>query len=47
MRECIASVLEINIDQISIKATTYEKMDAIGRGEAIACDSTVLLRLKR
>lgn len=46
MRESIANILNININQISIKATTYEKMDAIGRGEAIACDSTVLLKLK-
>lgn len=43
MRECISGLLEIEINQISIKATTYEKMDAIGRGEAIACDSTVIL----
>ena len=47
MRESIANVLDIDIHQVSIKATTYEKMDAIGRGEAIACDSTVLLRAKR
>ena len=46
MRESIANVLNININQISIKATTYEKMDAIGRGEAIACDSTVLVERK-
>lgn len=43
MRQTISGLLNINMDQISIKATTYEKMDAIGRGEAIACDSTVLL----
>ena len=43
MRETISKLLNIDITQISIKATTYEKMDAIGRGEAIACDSTVLL----
>ena len=43
MRECISNLLDIDINQISIKATTYEKMDAIGRGEAIACDSTVVL----
>lgn len=43
MRKSIAEVLNISINQISIKATTYEKMDAIGRGEAIACDSTVLV----
>lgn len=43
MRETISKILNIDISQISIKATTYEKMDAIGRGEAIACDSTVLI----
>lgn len=43
MRKSISLVLDIDINQISIKATTYEKMDAIGRGEAIACDSTVLI----
>ena len=47
MRESIANILNININQISIKATTYEKMDAIGRGEAIACDSTVLIERKQ
>lgn len=47
MRESIANVLNININQVSIKATTYEKMDAIGRGEAIACDSTVLIERKQ
>lgn len=46
MRESIAGVLCIDVDQVSIKATTYEKMDAIGRGEAIACDSTVLIKRK-
>lgn len=44
MREKISEVLSIDISQISIKATTYEKMDAIGRGEAIACDAVVMLR---
>lgn len=43
MRESIASILEIDINQVSIKATTYEKMDAVGRGEAIAAEATVLL----
>ena len=43
MREKISAALEIGVDMISIKATTYEKMDAIGRGEAIACEATTLL----
>ena len=44
MRENIALLLRVSIDQVSIKATTYEKMAEIGRGEAIACDSFVLLK---
>lgn len=43
MRNSISLLLGIDMNQVSIKATTYEKMEAIGRGEAIACDSTVLL----
>lgn len=44
MRESISKILEIDVNDISIKATTYEKMDAIGRGEAIACEATTLLK---
>lgn len=43
MRAEISKILDLDISNISIKATTYEKMDAIGRGEAIACDSVVML----
>ena len=42
MRETLASVLECDIDQISIKATTTEGADAVGREEAIAAYTTVL-----
>ena len=42
MRETLASVLECDIDQISIKATTTEGADAVGREEAIAAYATVL-----
>ncbi len=42
MRETLASVLECDIDQISIKATTTEGADAVGREEAIAAYVTVL-----
>jgi 2-C-methyl-D-erythritol 4-phosphate cytidylyltransferase / 2-C-methyl-D-erythritol 2,4-cyclodiphosphate synthase len=44
MQKNIASLLEIHLDQISIKATTYEKMDAIGEGLAIASEVVVMLR---
>lgn len=37
MRSQIAQCLEILPMQVSIKATTNERMDSIGRGESIAC----------
>ena len=42
MSETLASVLECDIDQISIKATTTEGADAIGQEKAIAAYVTVL-----
>lgn len=44
IRTHIANHLGIHIEQVSIKATTYEKLDAIGRGEAIAAEAVVLLK---
>lgn len=43
MRECIAGVLGVSVDCVSIKATTNEKMGWIGRGEGIWVSATVLL----
>jgi len=40
----ISSLLEIEIDQVSIKATTYETLDSIGQGLAIASEAVVILR---
>ena len=44
MRENIASVLKINIDKFSIKATTTEHMGFTGREEGIVAQAIVLLR---
>ncbi|MPW87653.1 2-C-methyl-D-erythritol 2,4-cyclodiphosphate synthase [Moraxella catarrhalis] len=43
MRECIAGVLGVSVDCVSIKATTNEKMGWIGRSEGIWASATVLL----
>lgn len=43
MRATISSVLNIASDQISIKATTTEKLGFIGRGEGVSAFATVLL----
>lgn len=44
MRSIIASVLEINTDDVSIKATTTEKMGFVGRGEGLVAYANVLLK---
>lgn len=43
MRENIASILNIELDQVSVKAGTNEKLGFVGREEGIAVFSTVLL----
>lgn len=44
MRECIANILKVDTDCISIKATTNEKMGYLGRGEGIFASCVVLLQ---
>lgn len=44
MKDIIASVLEINIDDISIKAKTSEKLGFIGREEGLSVYAIVLLQ---
>ena len=39
----VADLLQIGIDQVSIKAATNEKMDSVGKGEACIAYSSVLL----
>jgi 2-C-methyl-D-erythritol 2,4-cyclodiphosphate synthase len=46
MQKVIASILDISTKDISIKATTTEKMGFIGREEGLAAYATALLQLK-
>ena len=43
MRRNIAQDLEIDIDAVSVKATTTEKLGFTGRGEGIAAQASVLI----
>ena len=43
MRKTIAHILKTNIDNVSIKATTTERLGFIGRGEGISSEAVVLL----
>lgn len=43
MRKKIASLLEIDIEYVSVKATTGEKVGIVGKEEAIVTESVVLL----
>lgn len=43
MRERLAAVLEIKLDQVSVKAKTSEGLESVGRGEAMAAQAIVLL----
>lgn len=43
MQKTIAQILEVDIDQVSIKATRGEKMGYVGKGEGIQAYATVLI----
>lgn len=44
IRQCLANLLYANIDAISVKATTSEKMGFVGRKEGIMATAVVLLQ---
>ena len=44
MRENLANALEIETASVSVKAKTGEKVDAVGKSEAVRADAIVLLR---
>lgn len=43
MQTIIAGILQADIDQVSIKATTHEKTDAVGREESMIAHAVALL----
>jgi len=43
MRQTIATILSVTIDDVSIKATTTEKMGFVGREEGLVAYATVLM----
>ncbi|MBK7630812.1 MAG: 2-C-methyl-D-erythritol 2,4-cyclodiphosphate synthase [Ignavibacteriales bacterium] len=46
IRNRISQILKVDIDQISIKATTTEKLGFVGRTEGVVSFATVLLQKK-
>ena len=47
MRVNLSSLLETEIDNVSIKAGTNESLDSLGRNEAVKAESIVLLKEER
>jgi len=46
MQQVIAAILQVGIEDVSVKATTTEKMGFVGREEGLVAYATVLLQKK-
>jgi 2-C-methyl-D-erythritol 2,4-cyclodiphosphate synthase len=44
MQEAIANILAVELSDVSIKATTTEKMGFVGREEGLVAYATILLQ---
>lgn len=47
MRQVIAGILHVNLDRISIKATTTEKLGFVGTQDGISAHAVVLIKEKK
>lgn len=47
IRKNISKLLKIKLDQVSLKANTNEKMDAVGKNEAVVAYAIILLESKK
>lgn len=47
IKESVARILNTSLDNVNIKATTYERMSFIGRGEALAAECVLLIEKSR
>jgi 2-C-methyl-D-erythritol 4-phosphate cytidylyltransferase/2-C-methyl-D-erythritol 2,4-cyclodiphosphate synthase len=45
MRECVATLLNVDSGRVSIKATTTEKLGFLGRGEGIAAQAVAAVKI--
>ena len=43
MRACLSEICKLSLNQINIKATTTEGLEATGEGKAIAVHAVVLI----